>query len=194
MDIKETITKFRLVDISEMSLDSLNSLIENIDQEVHDLKDQFNDQMRQINEVRRGVRAKAIEIERRIEQELNDEAAKELEERGFVIGSIYYIDRHDGLYVVDSIDQYHICFRRMKSGYTGGKKQYFQIRKLDPRLTPLRTEGPFRVGEMVVRDEKEYKVEGYMGFRMVLSSEYFGQKYFTIIQKKDEKTYISRII
>jgi hypothetical protein len=65
---------------------------------------------------------------------------------------------------------------------------------IDPRLTPLRTQGPFRVGETVVRNETEYTVEGYLGYRMLLSSGGIWGKTYQIVQKKDEKTYRSIII
>ena len=50
------------------------------------------------------------------------------------------------------------------------------------------------MGETVVRYEKEFKVEGYLGYRMLLSSEIYGNKVYNIVQKKDEKTYRSIII
>jgi hypothetical protein len=54
--------------------------------------------------------------------------------------------------------------------------------------------GPFRVGETVVRNETEYTVEGYLGYRMLLSSGGIWGKTYQIVQKKDEKTYRSIII
>jgi hypothetical protein len=68
-------------------------------------------------------------------------------------------------------------------------------------MQPLRTVGPFKVGSVVVREEREYTVRGYLGYRMVIERsecssvyQYEGLKEYTIVSKKDESTYRSIII
>ena len=125
-------------------------------------------------------------------------------ERGYTIGSLHYIDRQDGIYMVESIDSRQVRFKYCmpNSNPYWAKTKNFDADKLDNRMQPLRTTGPFKVGTIVMRDEIEYTVRGYLGYRMVIEvvqeMKYWTSlkhlKSYTIVSKKDESTYKSIII
>lgn len=131
-----------------------------------------------------------------IQREKDEAQAKEQAQNGFSPGKVFYIDRHDGVYVLDKVTATKIHFQRKMDGSSMSKLTIMSLLSLDPRLTPLRTQGPYEVGDAVSRDGDEFKVEGYLGFRMVLSRPARSSNYriYTIVQKKDEKTYRSIII
>ena len=122
---------------------------------------------------------------------------------GYTIGSLHYIDRQDGIYVVDRIDRQHIIFKYCLPDRSTrwSKNKAFDLNQIDRRMQPLRTAGPFKVGAVVVRAGREYTVRGYLGYRMVieraesqLSNQYDRLKEYTIVSKKDESTYRSIMI
>ena len=122
---------------------------------------------------------------------------------GYTIGSLHYIDRQDGIYVVDRIDRQHIIFKYCLPDRSTrwSKNKAFDLNQIDRRMQPLRTVGPFRVGAVVVRDGREYTVRGYLGYRMVIERadslnnyQYEGLREYTIVSKKDESTYRSIMI
>jgi hypothetical protein len=123
-------------------------------------------------------------------------------QRGYTIGSLHYIDRQDGIYAVDSIDSHHVTFKYCLPDRSTrwAKPKKFHLDGIDRRMQPLRTVGPFKVGSVVVREEREYTVRGYLGYRMVIERsecsvyQYEGLKEYTIVSKKDESTYRSIII
>jgi hypothetical protein len=124
-------------------------------------------------------------------------------QRGYTIGSLHYIDRQDGIYAVDSIDSHHVTFKYCLPDRSTrwAKPKKFHLDGIDRRMQPLRTVGPFKVGSVVVRGEREYTVRGYLGYRMVIERsecssvyQYEGLKEYTIVSKKDESTYRSIII
>jgi hypothetical protein len=124
-------------------------------------------------------------------------------QRGYTIGSLHYIDRQDGIYAVDSIDSHHVTFKYCLPDRSTrwAKPKKFHLDGIDRRMQPLRTVGPFKVGSVVVRGEREYTVRGYLGYRMVIEIsecssfyQYEGLKEYTIVSKKDESTYRSIII
>jgi hypothetical protein len=124
-------------------------------------------------------------------------------QRGYTVGSLHYIDRQDGIYAVDSIDSHHVTFKYCLPDRSTrwAKPKKFHLDGIDRRMQPLRTVGPFKVGSVVVRGEREYTVRGYLGYRMVIEIsecssvyQYEGLKEYTIVSKKDESTYRSIII
>jgi hypothetical protein len=123
-------------------------------------------------------------------------------QRGYTIGSLHYIDRQDGIYAVDSIDSHHVTFKYCLPDRSTrwAKPKKFHLDGIDRRMQPLRTVGPFKVGSVVVREEREYTVRGYLGYRMVIERsecsvyQYEGLREYTIVSKKDESTYRSIII
>jgi hypothetical protein len=124
-------------------------------------------------------------------------------QRGYTIGSLHYIDRQDGIYVVDSIDPYHVTFKYCLPDRSTrwAKTKRFHLDQIDSRMQPLRTAGPFKVGAVVMRGQREYTVKGYLGYRMVIersdsliSHQYEGLREYTIVSKKDESTYRSIMI
>jgi len=190
MDIKETITEFQNRNTSGMDRLGLNSFIEEIRQQENNLRQAISD----FQNIRSEAQNLIWEMDRQEQEKKNQESQTKMAERGYTIGAVFYIDRHDGVYVVKGVDQHHISFERKLEGKSWGKTNHMQHDRIDPRLTPLRTQGPFRVGETVVRNETEYTVEGYLGYRMLLSSGGIWGKTYQIVQKKDEKTYRSIII
>jgi hypothetical protein len=128
----------------------------------------------------------------RLESERRELAAAE---SGYTIGSYHYIDRHVGIYKVKEVNGSRIIMEQHKEGSNWPTTKRFDIGNMDQRMTPLRGQGPFRVGETVVRNEREYTVIGYLGYRMVLRfTNEWGRDEHIIVQKKDEKTYRSLII
>jgi len=89
---------------------------------------------------------------------------------GYTIGSLHYIDRQDGIYVVESVDRLHVNFKYCmpNSSTRWAKTKRFNLDQIDSRMQPLRTAGPFKVGAVVMRDGREYTVRGYLGYRMVI--------------------------
>ena len=144
-----------------------------------------------------------MSIRIRIEKLQSMENVEKSAQRGYTIGSLHYIDRQDGIYAVDSIDSHHVTFKYCLPDRSTrwAKPKKFHLDGIDRRMQPLRTVGPFKVGSVVVREEREYTVRGYLGYRMVIERsecssvyQYEGLKEYTIVSKKDESTYRSIII
>ena len=99
--------------------------------------------------------------------------------------------------MITSITNNHIRFGRYLEGASyerSGRGITCSPTSIDPSLTPLRKQGPYKVGTVVMRFDEEYTVMGYMGYRMVIKGNRAGASYYRIIQKKDEHTYKSIII
>lgn len=190
MDIRQTITNFKNQDTASMDREGLVAHIE----QIRDTEQTIREFLNEFNRLRSETQNLIWAMDREEQRKKDEEGQEKMAAQGFGVGSIFYIDRHEGIYVVKAVDHYHVSFSRMMDGKSWGKTIHIQHDRLDPRLTPLRTQGPFKVGETVVRYEKEFRVEGYLGYRMLLSSEIYGNKIYTIVQKKDEKTYRSIII
>jgi hypothetical protein len=190
MDIRQELINFQIVDFSSYTEKELDAFFETIKEK----EDEIIGIARQMTEMRSRIvqRKWKIQAEERAVQDQT--MAQTMAEKGYKPGAIYYIDRHDGLYVVDSVNSTHVFFKRRMEGSHTVKTVNMPICKIDPRLTPLRTQGPYEVGDMVVRNDIEFKVEGYLGYRMVLSHQRREEKIYTIVQKKDERTYRSIII
>jgi hypothetical protein len=144
-----------------------------------------------------------MSIRTRTEKLQSMENVEKSAQRGYTIGSLHYIDRQDGIYAVDSIDSHHVTFKYCLPDRSTrwAKPKKFHLDGIDRRMQPLRTVGPFKVGSVVVREEREYTVRGYLGYRMVIERsecssvyQYEGLKEYTIVSKKDESTYRSIII
>lgn len=191
MDIRQTITKFQDLDIEAMDRTELVSFIGEVRQE----EERFRQFLNQFTTIRSQAQNKIWEIDHKEQVKRNEEAQMRMAEKGFKIGAIFYIDRHDGIYIVSSVDDFHVSFTRMMEGKTRGKTIHMEHNRIDPRLTPIRSEGPFKPGDTVMRYDHEFLVEGYLGIRMLLSRSYsFSSKAYTIVRKKDEATYRSIII
>jgi hypothetical protein len=143
-----------------------------------------------------------MSIRTRTEKLQSMENVEKSAQRGYTIGSLHYIDRQDGIYAVDSIDSHHVTFKYCLPDRSTrwAKPKKFHLDGIDRRMQPLRTVGPFKVGSVVVREEREYTVRGYLGYRMVIERsecsvyQYEGLREYTIVSKKDESTYRSIII
>lgn len=134
-------------------------------------------------------------IQSRIYELEKEEKAIQAREKGYAVGTYHYIDRHVGVYRVKEIRTSTIVFNQFKSGDHWPKVKKFNIDKLDSRMQPLRTKGPYRVNDTVIRNGREFTVIGYLGYRMVLKGRNnWGQEFLQIVEKKDEATYRHIII
>lgn len=124
----------------------------------------------------------------------SEDRRRKVAENGYTVGSFHYIDRHVGIYRVKSVNGFVINFEQFKDGDVLPKAKKCYVSKLDPRMQPLRTKGPYRVGDTVIKEGKEYTVIGYLGYRMVLKGTKWGGEVFRILDKKDEGTYRHIII
>ena len=190
MDIRQSITKFENVQTEGMDLEALRAFIAEINDEETEIR-KFIDQL---SRIRSRAQEKVWDLNKQKELALNQQAQERMAGSGFKPGAIFYIDRHDGVYIVEWVDQYHVSFRRFMDGRDRGKSILMSIDRIDRRLTPLRTEGPFKIGDSVIRYGYEFRVEGYLGFRMLLSREIGSRRQYSIVKKKDEAIYRQIII
>ena len=145
------------------------------------------------------------EIRRRrwkLETEESSEKAKQMQEqlaeRGLNIGDAFYIDRHEGIYIVKSIDEYHVRFERLREGFTRyWKKSSISHSELLSGNSPykkVKPNGPFNVGDCVMYEDNEYQVLGYMGYRVVLAKGYGENRSYRMVPHKKVTVYRSIII
>ena len=192
MDIKQILDQAQDIDFTTLGKEETQDKITELESQIREI----HSILASLNGIRNSGANRIYEIQR---VEIAEENAKEqerLREQGIKIGDVYYIDRHDGVYVIGEITKDKVTFYRYMDGSTGrhyGKSKIQVPGKFDPRLTPLRTQGPFKVGDTVTRGEQEFTVMGYLGYRMVLKGSKYGSTFYTIVQKKDEKTYRSII-
>ena len=194
MDIRQILDQAQAIDFTTLTKEETQEKITQIESQIREIQTFIFS----LN----GIRNQGANRIHQINQEESEkESAKErerLKEQGIQIGDVYYIDRHDGVYVISDITKDRVIFDRYMEGDTNkkwGRGKTCSPGHFDPRLTPLRTQGPFKVGDTVTRGEREFTVMGYLGFRMVLmGSNRWGSPYYIIVQKKDEKTYRSIIL
>jgi len=193
MGIRQILDQAENIDFTDLGKKEIQT-------KITELESQIGEIQTYINSLTRIRNAGANRIYQIHQEEIAKENAQEqerLREQGIKIGDIYYIDRHDGVYVISEITKERVKFARYMEGDIyrfWAKSKTYRPGHFDPRLTPLRTQGPFKVGTIVCREGKEFEVMGYLGYRMVLKGNLHGHSYYTIIQKKDEKTYKSIII
>ena len=198
-DLDESISRIPLDPIEELDEDQLSSLREytSSNSNMYSCNTALTQLGRTFTKINVAIRNRSEKIQ-------SAENIEKSAQKGYTIGSLHYIDRQDGIYVVDSIDQHHVTFKYCLPDRSTrwAKNKNFQLDQIDSRMQPLRTAGPFKVGSVVVRDEREYTVRGYLGYRMIIERadnqlgvyQYSPLKEYTIVSKKDESTYRSIII
>jgi hypothetical protein len=192
MDIKQILDQAQTIDFSTLDSAGAEAEVLQIESRIREIQT-FIDSL---HEVRRGGQNRMAQIAQEIMERENALEKEKLGQQGIKVGDIYYIDRHDGVYVISDITKDKVRFDRWMDGSTSrswSKGKLCIPGNFDPRLTPLRTQGPFKVGDIVTRAEQEFTVMGYLGFRMVLKGQRYGNTFYSIIAKKDEKTYRSII-
>lgn len=202
----EHLSYFYIMDIQQLILDTLAlsdfEIKGKSKEELDDLKQHYLELDARIKEFSEQVgrlQIMSYNFGRDVDLEKNklikDENEIKAKKLGYEVGTYHYIDRHVGFYRVIEVNYGLIEFEQIKDGNAWHPKKKFRIDKIDPRMEPLRTKGPYKVGDKVMRENKEYEVIGYLGYRMVLKSfNNFGQEIFNTVQKDDEKTYRSLII
>ena len=194
MDIRQILEQAEAIEFTALGKEKTQAKITELESQIGEIQTYLNSLTRISNAgINRIYEIRQAEIAKENAQE-----QERLKEQGIKVGDIYYIDRHDGVYVISEIDKDWVVFDRYMEGESHkkwGRGKTCRPDRFDPRLTPLRTQGPFKVGTIVCRNGKEFEVMGYLGYRMVLKGiNLWGQSYYTIIQKKDEHTYKSIII
>lgn len=169
-------------------LKALRNSLTSVDADIQKLIERARSLERILNDYRNSIDRRHWKLDR----EKKELAAAQ---NGYTIGSYHYIDRHVGIYQVREISASYITMNQYKENNAYPTTKRFNINNVDSRLTPLRTQGPFKVGETVSRNGQEFTVIGYLGYRMVLRSiDQWGRDRYDIVQKKDEQTYRSLII
>ena len=193
MDIRQILDQAQAIDFTTLTKEETQEKISQIESQTREIQ-AF---IASLNGIRNQGANRIYEIRQQESEQENAKERERLKEQGIKVGDIYYIDRHDGVYVISDITKDRVVFDRYMEGSIGrlfSRGKTCKPGHFDPRLTPLRTQGPFKVGDTVTRGEQEFTVMGYLGFRMVLKGERHGHPFYTIVQKKDEKTYRSFIL
>ena len=198
-DLDESISLLPLDTIQDLDEDQLNPIrdyVSSVNSFTYLVNTDMGQLSRTFSRIQTSIRIRTEKIQ-------SMENIEKSAQRGYTIGSLHYIDRQDGIYVVDSIDPYHVTFKYCLPDRSTrwAKTKRFHLDQIDSRMQPLRTAGPFKVGAVVMRGQREYTVRGYLGYRMVIersdsliSHQYEGLREYTIVSKKDESTYRSIMI
>ena len=195
MDIRQILAEVKGINPEDIfTVEGANQAEDQIQVKIDEINAIFQEILNHKNEMRQ--RRWKLEAEERLEKAR--QMQEQLAERGLKVGDAFYKERHEGIYIVKSIDEYHVRLERFREGSTWCWKKHSvahsDLLSGNYQLKKVKSNGPFKVGETVMYSDQEFQVLGYMGYRVVLAKEYNGSKSYRMVPHKKVSIYRSIII
>jgi hypothetical protein len=174
-------------------------------EEASQIEGQIQAKIEEVNGIYQEIITHKMEIIKRrweLEAVERSEKVKGIEEQlaawGLKVGDAFYKERNEGIYIVKSIEEYHVRFERFRE-CRAWCWQRISVAHSDllnghTKLKKIKSEGPFKVGGYVMYSEEEYQVLGYMGYRVVLAKGYGEERSYRMVPHKKVSIYRSIIL
>ena len=195
MDIRQLLAEVIAIDPETIRTSEGATQTEN---EIQAKIDGFNAIYHEILNHKNEIRRRRWKLETEESLERARQMQEQLAEKGLKVGDAFYKERNEGIYIVKSIDEYHVRFERFRE-YRAWcwKKSSISHSDLLSGNSPykkVKPNGPFNVGDCVMYEDNEYQVLGYMGYRVVLANGYGGNRFYRMVPHKKVSVYRSIII